>query len=71
MLLYYLVKVKKIENVILQREITKEKLHQMYRSFIYIKASSKWIRVIMCLKFTYLGVIQQCVYKTIQDVDNP
>ena len=35
------------ENVVLQRDITKE-------SCIRWITPSKWIRVIMCLKFTYL-----------------
>ena len=33
-----------------QRDITKENCIRC------IKASSKWTRVIMCLKFTYMGV---------------
>jgi len=37
-----------IENITLQQEITKENCIK------YIIASSKWTRVIMCLKFTYL-----------------
>jgi len=37
------------KNVILQQEITKENCIKS------ITASSKWTRVIMCLKFTYLG----------------
>jgi len=49
MLLHYLVKVKIPKNVILQREITKENCIKC------ITASLKWTRVIMCLKFTYLG----------------
>ena len=36
------------ENVILQQEITKENCIKC------VIASSKWIRVIMCLKFTYM-----------------
>jgi len=49
-LLHYLVKVfKNTENVILQQEITKE------NCTMCIIASLKWIRVITCLKFTYLG----------------
>jgi len=39
------------ENVILQPDITKENYIKC------IKASSKWIRVIMCLTFTHLGVL--------------
>jgi len=34
------------------------KLHQIFL------ASSKWTKVIMCLKFTYMGVIQQIVHET-------
>jgi len=48
-----------IKNVILQQE----------NCITCIKASSKWTRVIMCFKFTYLGVIQQGVYETIHNVD--
>jgi len=46
------------ENVTLQRDITKENCIRC------IIASSKWTRVIMCLKFTYTGVIQQSVHET-------
>jgi len=42
------------------------KLHQMYQSFIKVG-----YRVIMCLKFTYMGVIQQSVHETkIHDIDD-
>jgi len=46
------------KNVTLQWDITKE------NCIICIIASSKWTRVIMCLKFTYMGVIQQSVHET-------
>jgi len=53
------------ENVTLQPDVTKEN---------YIRCvigSSKWTRVIMCLTFTYMGVIQQNVHETkIHDIDN-
>jgi len=53
------------ENVILQRDITKENCIRC------IIASSKWTRVIVCLTFTYVGVIQQSVYETqIHDIDD-
>jgi len=39
------------ENVILQRDITKENCIRC------IIASSKWTRVIICLKVTYMGVL--------------
>jgi len=43
------------ENVTLQQE---EKKENCIRCII---ASSKWTRVIMCVKFTHIGVIQQSV----------
>jgi len=46
------------ENVTLQPGITKENCIR------YIIASSKLTRVIVCLKFTYVGVIQQSVHET-------
>jgi len=46
------------ENVILQLDITKENCIRC------IVASLRWARVIMCLKFTYMGVIQQSVHET-------
>jgi len=46
------------ENVILQRDITKE------ICITCIIASSKWTRVIMCSKFTHMGVIQQNMHVT-------
>jgi len=53
------------ENVILQRDISKENCIRC------IIASSKWARIIMCLTFTYVGVIQQSVYETkIHDIDD-
>jgi len=53
------------ENIILQRDITKENCIRC------ITASSKWTRVIMCLKFTYMGAIQQSVHETkIHDIDD-
>jgi len=53
------------ENVTLQRAITKE------NCITCIVASSKWTRVIMCLKFTYMSVIQQSVHETkIHDIDD-
>jgi len=36
------------ENVILQREITKENCIKC------ITASSKWTRIVVCIKFTYV-----------------
>jgi len=48
----------------LQREITKENCIKC------ITASSQMARVIIRLKFTYLGVIQQCMYETIRDVED-
>jgi len=55
----------KTENVILQRDITNENCIR------YIIATSKWTRVIMCLTFRYLGVIQQIVYETkIHDIND-
>jgi len=33
--------------------------------------TSKWTRVIMCLNYTYMGVIQQSVHETkIHDIDD-
>jgi len=66
MLLHYLVKVKhRTENVISQRDITKENCIRC------IRASSKRTRVIMCLKFTYVGVIQQIMHEIkIHDIDD-
>jgi len=69
MLLHYLAEeVKNIENVILQREITKQNCIE------YITVSSKWIRVIVCplnlLIWSVIFVIQKCLYETIHDVDN-
>jgi len=53
------------KNVTLQWDITKENCIR------FIIASSKWTRVIMCLKFTYTGVIQQSVRETkIHDIDD-
>jgi len=53
------------ENVTLQLDITKENCIRC------IIASLKWVRVIMCLKFTYVGVIQQSVHETkIHDIDD-
>ena len=46
------------ENVTSQQDITKENCIRC------IIASSRWTRVIMCLKFTYMGVIQQSVHET-------
>jgi len=52
-------------NIILQWDITKENCVRC------IIASSKWTGVIMCLKFTYMGVIQQSVHETkIHDIDD-
>ena len=47
---------KNTENVVLHRHITKE------NCIICIIASSEWTRVIMCLKFTYLGVLYSNAY---------
>jgi len=53
------------ENVILRRDITKENCIRC------IISSSKWTRVIMCLTFTYVGVMQQSVYVTkIHEIDD-
>ena len=53
------------ENVTLQLDITKENCIRC------IIASSKWTRVIICLKFTYVGVIQQNLHETkIHDIDD-
>jgi len=46
------------ENVTLQRDITKENCI----------ASSKWTRVIMCLKFTYMGVTHRRPAKTLDAI---
>jgi len=46
------------ENVTLQRDITKENCI----------ASSKWTRVIMCLKFTYMGVTHRRPAKTLDEI---
>jgi len=46
------------ENVTLQWDMTEENCIRC------ITASSKWTRVIMCLKFTYVGVIQQSMHET-------
>jgi len=53
------------ENVILQWDITKENCIRC------IIVSSRLSMVIICLKCTYQGVIQQCVYETkIHDIDD-
>jgi len=53
------------ENVTLQWDITKE---NRIRSTI---ASSMWTRVIMCLKFTSMGAVQQSVHETkIHSIDD-
>ena len=53
------------ENVILPRDNTNENCIRC------IIASSKWTMVIMCLKFAYMGVIQQSMHETkIHDIDN-
>jgi len=49
MLLQYLVKVKTPKYVTLRWDITKD------NCIVCNIASSKWTRVIMCLKFTYMG----------------
>jgi len=65
MLLHYFVKYHNTENVILQQEIIKENCIK------YITASSKWTRVVICaLNLLIWSVIQQCMYETIQDVDD-
>jgi len=46
------------ENVTLQQDITKENCIRC------IIASSKWIRVITYLKFTYMGVMQKRMHET-------
>jgi len=56
MLLHYLVKVKNTENVVLHRHITKE------NCIICIIASSEWTIFVMCLKFTYMGVLYSNAY---------
>jgi len=54
-----------IQHVTLQRVITKE------NCISCIIASSKWTRLIMCVKYIYMGVIQQSVHETkIHDTNN-
>jgi len=53
------------ENVILQRDSTKEKLHQMFHSFI----SGPWSSY--ALNLLIRGVIHQSMYETkIHDINN-
>jgi len=53
------------ETVTLQQDITKDNCIRC------IIASLKWTMVITYLKFTYMGVMQQCMYETkIHDIDD-
>jgi len=53
------------EDVTLQRDITDENCIRC------IIASSEWTRVIMCLKFTYMGVKKWSMHETkIHDINN-
>ena len=64
MLQHYLVIVKNTENVILPREFTKENCIRCITLHKSGPGSS------CALNLLILGVIQQCVYETIQDIDN-